>query len=188
MSTIPREQLWPKFLREDRNGNAMIAAMEAAMNILLTGAQNGAAYVTDIEKMPEWRLDEMAWELNALWYDYDAGEEDKREQIRTATAFYNRIGTKSAVKSTIAAVFGDGTVQEWWEYDGTPYHYKVTTTDTEAMTTKRKKFMDLLSAVVNLRSVLDDMSYYGAEAKANYYTAAGMVGAEGQSMAEAIAE
>ena len=59
------EDLLPAFLLADRNGYAMAKAVEAALKIMCSTVQTGLDIVKDVEQMPEWRLDEMAWEMGS---------------------------------------------------------------------------------------------------------------------------
>lgn len=173
------EQLMPKFILGDRNGYALAKAIEVGLRALLRIAGEGLAMIDDVEAMPEWRLDEMAWELNAAWYDYDADIERKRAQIAGAQTYYNRIGTPSAVQGAIADVFGDGVVREWFEYGGEPYHFEVRTSNTSILRENRAKFLKLLELVKNLRSVLDNV-YYEGEGRADVNVFAGASGFVGE--------
>ena len=58
--------LFPEFLLADKNGFAMARAIEKALQIMCDTIQTGVDNVQDVEKMPEGRLDEMAWELGCL--------------------------------------------------------------------------------------------------------------------------
>lgn len=179
MLDFTAEQLFPRFILADKSGYALAKAIEKALHMLCDVIQTGIEIEKSVEKMPEWRLDEMAWELNALWYDYDETLSVKRQQIAGAMAFYDRLGTPYAVLNAVNAVYGDGTLMEWFEYGGDPYHFKVLTTDSTALTTKKAKFYALLSAVKSLRSVLDSVTYYGAEGQAEYAIGTKANGASG---------
>ena len=69
-------QLFPDFILADKNGYAMAKAIERALQIMCSTIQTGVDNLQDIDKMPEWRLDEMAWELGCL-YDHNANIETK---------------------------------------------------------------------------------------------------------------
>ncbi len=84
MTDVLLGHLFPRFLLEDRNGRAMAEAIRAALALLCSTARQGLSTVTDVKSMPEWRLDEMAWELAAAWYDYDAELSTKRAQIASS--------------------------------------------------------------------------------------------------------
>ncbi len=174
-------QTLPDFLLADRNGYALAKAVESALKSMCATVQAGVDAVQDVDKMPEWRLDELAWEYGAEWYDYDATLEIKRSQIKGVQDFFNRLGTPYAVESALSAVYGDGTIKEWFEYGGDPFHFKAYTTNASALTENRKKFIALLDVVKNVRSVLDGIVYYGSGGKATYYAATAALGVSGCS-------
>lgn len=148
------EEVTPKFLLRDRNGYALAKAIERAFQAAAEAAQDGLDIISDPAKMPEWRLDEMARELNCL-YDFDAGVEQKRYWIANATKLYAISGTKSAIERFLGAYFSAVQVREAWEYEGTAHHFRVTVTDSvysqEKMAWARKAAEELK----NVRSVLD---------------------------------
>jgi phage tail P2-like protein len=164
------KQMVPAFLLDDNNGYAMAKMIEYAMEYLRKACTRGLEIVFDIDKMPEWRLDELAWEYDVTWYDADADIDSKRAQIKAAQAFFDKMGTPKAVEEALAAVYGAGRLEEWWEYGGEPYHFSVYVTDASALTEKRARFMKLLSMVQNVRSVLDNVYYSGASGSANVYS------------------
>lgn len=178
-------QIAPKYLKNDRNGYALIKAIEAADNYLAGRTDEAINTLNNVETMPEWRLDERAWEMNLTWYDYTAGVEVKRNQIRGARDYFDRLGTPYAVEQAIADVWGEGRVEEWFEDGSEPYHFSVYTSNTGALIENRRKFMALLDRVKNVRSVLDSIIYYGQGGQAQAYTAAAFVSAEIQASATA---
>ena len=58
---------------------------------------SGVKCLADYETMPEWRLDEIAWETGCL-YDYKADIDSKRQWIKNAIALYSIFGTPKAAK------------------------------------------------------------------------------------------
>lgn len=166
------EEFAPRFLIRDRDGYALAKAMEGILKLGLSWILAGVEMIDDVEKMPEWRLDERAWELNALWYDYRADIETKRAVIRGAQEYFNRLGTPYAVERAINDVYGVGRIEEWFEYDGEPFHFRVYTSNASALQENREKFMKLMEIVKNTRSTLDNIFYIGAEG-----SAAGNIGA-----------
>lgn len=147
--------LFPGFLLNDKNGHAMAKAIEAGLKYFLEKCQDGLDCVQNVEKMPEWRLDEMAWELNCL-YDYTTGVETKRQWIRDAIPLFASYGTPSAIYKYLAGYFDEIEVEEYWQYGGDPFHFRVTTDgvwtpDNEAWARKA------IDAAKNVRSVLDSL-------------------------------
>ena len=166
--------IFPRFILEDKNGFAMAKAIEAGMKYFLERVQGGLDCIQDVEKMPEWRLDELAWEYNIL-YDYDADVEIKRSWIRNARDFYAKYGTAEGIVQYLRAAFDSASVEEWWQYGGDPYHFRVNTTgewSVENDAWARKS----IAAVKNVRSVLDAITFNAGEAVTEILTLAAPCG------------
>lgn len=155
MMTFAIERLVPRFLLEDRNGYALAKAIEAALNALCGIAAEGVAAVLDVERMPEWRLDEMAWELNCL-YDHNAELGDKRKWIRAAMPLYSLRGTPRAIYDYIQDDF-DIVLEEAWQYDGDPFHFRITVFS-EWTALKEAWLTKAVAQAKNARSVLDNIA------------------------------
>ena len=180
-------RLTPGFLRRDANGHALMKALEAGVNYFLQGAEAGVKRVLDIDSMPEWRLDEMAWEMNILWYDSEADVRDKRQTVKDAQAVYDTLGTPEAVLMAVNGVFGSGRISEWYEYGGSPFFFRVYATDQDALDEKREQFLKMIGAVKMAGAVLDDIYYVGAEGKATAWTDTAKTGIYGEIYATALA-
>ena len=156
ISKFDLTRIVPRFILNDKNGYAIAKAMEAALNFFLAKCQEGLDCLQDVDKMPEWRLDEMAWECGCL-YDENAGIEQKREWIRNATPLYAIWGTKKSVAEYLKGYFGEIEVEENWQYGGEPFHFRMTvggewTPENEAWARRA------VEMAKNVRSVLDDLS------------------------------
>lgn len=156
MFTFDIADLFPRFLLNDKNGHALAKAIEAGLKYFLKRCQQGLDCVLDVEKMPEWRLDEMAWELNCL-YDYTANVEAKRQWIRDAIPLFASYGTPSAIYNFLSGYFDGIEVEENWLYDGDPFHFRVTlsgvwTDDREAWARRA------ISTAKNVRSIMDTLA------------------------------
>lgn len=159
ISKFDLTRIVPRFILNDKNGYAIAKAMEAALNFFLAKCQEGLDCLQDVDKMPEWRLDEMAWECGCL-YDENAGIEQKREWIRNATPLYAIWGTKKSVAEYLKGYFGEIEVEENWQYGGEPFHFRVTaggewTPENEAWTRRA------VERAKNVRSILDDLRIGG---------------------------
>ena len=179
------EDMVPGFLLDDKNGYAMAKALEALMKAVDAAVGAGIQITQDPNSMPEWRLDELAWEYDMSWYDYRASAESKKEQISGLMDYYNRMGTPEAVKKAMEDCFGTGTLEEWFEYDGTPGHFRATTTGEAVGIDNLKKFLAILAAVKPLHTALDTVSYNGATGTARGYIGTRVTGIYGATRAEA---
>jgi phage tail P2-like protein len=131
------------------------------LNYFLKTCQNGLDIVLDVEKMPEWRLDEMAWELNCL-YDYGAEVETKRGWIRDAYKNYRMHGTAEGVRQYLKIYFGESSVNEYWEFGGEAGEFNVTVAGIR--TTENEKWIRrAVEKAKNVRSKLNAIIFAGGE-------------------------
>lgn len=146
----------PGFILRDKNGYALARAIEAALEYLNSRAKSGYETVRDVDSMPEWRLDEMAWELNCL-YEYNASIEQKRKWIREARPLYRIWGTKESLQEYLDGYFDNVEVEENWVYGGDPYHFRIFVEGTWNPATEAWT-INAVNKAKNVRSILDDIA------------------------------
>ena len=176
MFTFDVQKWVPKFILGDKNGFALAKAIEAAMQQMNDIIKQGIDCLRDYDTMPEWRLDELAWETNCL-YDYNAEIETKREWIKNAAEYYAKYGTVTATIKYLEGRFDTVNVNEWWQYDGDPYHFQVVVTgewSEEAAIWAEKA----VGATKNVRSILDGIQFSSGEATIQVYAAAAACGVD----------
>ena len=158
MIDVMIRNLFPRYILADKNGYAMAKAIEKGLHIMCDIVQNGLDIALDVEKMPEWRLDEKAWELGCP-YDYSADVESKRRWIRDAYPMFAQYGTPQAIYSYLEGYFDAVEVEENWQYGGKPYHFRVNVAGewTEA---NEKWARMAIGTAQNVRSVLDGVTIY----------------------------
>lgn len=102
-------------------------------------------------------LDEMAWGLNIPEYRSEYGPDVKRRLVQTAIQTHRLRGTKAAVEKVVTEIFGDGWVEEWFEYDGAAYQFKIHTSNIGAVNADAAAFDHAVKNTKNLRSVLEEI-------------------------------
>lgn len=111
-----------------------------------------------IATMPEWLLDYMAVELRTPSYDENYSLKTKRALIQGSLLFYTQMGTPAAVNRIIETIFETGYIEEWYEYDGDPHHFRAYVGDGgEVGPGELEEFRRALSSVKRLSSWLDDI-------------------------------
>ena len=85
----------------------------------------------------------------------------KRRTIRDSIQVHRRLGTKYAVEKALGAVYPGTKVEEWFEYGGDPYKFRVVIGATEAGITadRQAAVLDRVRFYKNLRSHLEAISY-----------------------------
>lgn len=110
-----------------------------------------------LDELPETMLDELAWEFNLLWYDKTANIETKRELVKNGLKVWGKLGTKWAVENVINTYFGEGYIKEWFEYNGTPGHFSVYSSNPSVTNERVQEFMNILNKVKRYSSHLDNI-------------------------------
>ncbi len=156
--------LIPRFIREDRNGFALARAAMHMVFCFQRAVQKAVVELTDLENMSEEALDERAYSLGMAWYDYRADAEKKRMWLREAEAMRRSIGTVAAITRLMNGVYANCKVEEWTQYGGEPYHFRVTVFG-KADPETEKWARAAIESTKNLRSILDGFYYSDAASR-----------------------
>jgi len=84
-----------------------------------------ACLYSEIDHLDEAILDIMARDFKVDWYDYDGNLETKRRQIKDNWYIHKRLGSVRAVERALSDTWMNTTVEEWFQYDGDPYHFRI---------------------------------------------------------------
>jgi phage tail P2-like protein len=79
----------------------------------------------NIANQPAEVLDHLAWQFSVDFYDQSMSLDAKRDLIAKALYWHSVKGTPHAIERVVAIVFGEGTVEEWFDYGGEPFHFRV---------------------------------------------------------------
>jgi len=124
----------PDPLKNDDNMLALgrIIAGELQENIRL--ARLTVIYAR-IDELEEKILDILARDLHVDWYDDSYPIAAKRQVIKDSVRVHKRLGTKYAVVTALGSVFPHTEVEEWYEYGGKPFCFRILLDMTEAKAT-----------------------------------------------------
>ena len=123
-----------------------------------------------IDTLPEPLLDILAYDFKVDWWDADYTVEEKRRVLKDSWRIHRMLGTKGAVEQAISAIYPETTVEEWFEYDGDPYHFriKLDVTSDSVNPAKHQRVVDRIEYYKNVRSVLDDIEYAAGDTAPAY--------------------
>lgn len=112
-----------------------------------------------IDELPEYVLDFLAIELRTPAYSQDYSISVKRELVKGTLKFYSHLGTPWAVNWVIETVFGNGHIDEWFNYGGTPHHFRIEVNNDGTFRSLEgfDRFMYLVFSVKRLSSWLDEI-------------------------------
>lgn len=109
-------------------GDASMRALAGAVAEVLAQRPDeidGARLYPRIGELDGPLLDVLAQDFKVDWWDSGYSLEEKRRTLQSSWQVHKTLGTKAAVERAASAVYPHTTVQEWFEYGGKPYFFKL---------------------------------------------------------------
>ena len=177
----------PQVLREDSNMLALARAVAEALSAQANELDVIRIYPA-VDILPESLLDLLAYDFKVDWWVSSYSLEEKRDILAKSWNVHRALGTKYAMETSISSVYEDSRVQEWFEYGGEPYHFKIQINaryeDTDPA--KHARVLERVSVYKSLRSVLDEVEYYDGGGTATGYMTAAIIAEELTDSAAAV--
>ena len=150
----------PPALTQDPAMMARAAADAEAMAARLAEIDQ-VRIISNIDGLDETVLDILARDFKVDWWDPEYSIEEKRRTLKGSWRVHKTLGTKAAVETAISAVYPETTVEEWFEYGGEPYGFKIhlNLTGTLWSDERPRRILERVEYYKSLRSHLDGMEY-----------------------------
>ena len=151
----------PPALRKDPSVVALAEAMSELLAQRVEEIDRLRIYPS-IEQLDEKLLDILAHDFKVDWWDSDYSTAEKRRTLSASWQVHKTLGTRAAVEKAASAVYPNTRVQEWFEYGGEPYRFKldVGLGEFEWDRERHKRLMWGLNFYKNLRSHLEAVEYH----------------------------
>ena len=156
LSTINLIDLQTSFMKQDITTQGLCSTLNPKFQELSDEVRQALIF-SRVGELDDVALDELAWQMHVDFYDATAEIEIKRQLVKNALIIHKTKGTPFAVEKLIQTIFGDGYVQEWFEYGGEPYMFKVITNNPSVTGEDASKFIKILDSVKNIRSHLEEI-------------------------------
>ena len=78
-----------------------------------------------IDSLNEQLIDYLAVQMHVDEYDDTENLDVKRQQVKQSFLLHRLKGTKYVVQKAVSTVYQSAKVEEWPEYSGEPYHFRV---------------------------------------------------------------
>ena len=143
---------------KDARTKAFAYACDRQIERLLKCAEKTKVWC-DIENVDEKYLDYLAADSRALFYYSELAPDVKRELIINSPYWYMKLGTLTALEEMVTTVFGEGKVEEWFQYGGEPYHFRIHVTNANVSSEQNKMFKEMLRGIKRLSAQLDAIEY-----------------------------
>lgn len=154
LNNIDLLKLQTAYMQEDPTTKALCAALNPQLQEIANSLVK-ALILAKVDSLSEELLDELAYELHVDWYDAKATIDVKRNLIKNSDKVHMFLGTPYAVEQVVQDYFGDGQVEEWFDYGGQPYYFRVVTENSAVTGELADQFANAVDAVKNKRSRLE---------------------------------
>lgn len=114
----------PEVLRNDKSMEALAASIAQVLAKRPEEIRYLSIYPR-IDELPEELLDILAYDFKVDWYDYNYSLESKRALIKGCFFVHRKMGTRKSVEKALAAIYPGTAVEEWFEYGGRPYYFRI---------------------------------------------------------------
>lgn len=109
----------------------------------------------DVDNATSAVLEHIAWQLNSELFFLGATLEEKKRLVKEAISLHRKKGTKYAVEHSIQLIIPNAKVEEWFEYSGEPYHFRVINTEKRSLR-EILTVISLINIMKSLRSWIDN--------------------------------
>lgn len=113
-----------------------------------------------IDELESELVDALAIALHVDYYDASLPIDKRRALVKNSTRWHMRKGTKGVVQEMVATVWDGCNVEEWFEYGGEPYYFRVVNiTAAHVDEDVIRKVLRAIYATKNERSWLDGLNF-----------------------------
>jgi len=137
---------------------ALSYAVQQSLSMLCKFS-DGVRIMAAIDNMPEKVINNLAVELNLPCFHPESNIDVKRTLVKDAFIWHTIAGTASAIRRYFSTISQDTDIQEWFDYGGDPYHFRIIVTVPENQEVTEDILIDMAQQIVklkNARSILDE--------------------------------
>lgn len=114
----------PQILQDDESMYALASGIANVLASRTDEIQKLAIYPR-ISELPADLLDILAYDFKVDWYGYNYPVAAKRNLLKSSFLVHRRLGTKGAFSAALSGIYPGATAQEWFEYGGDPYYFRI---------------------------------------------------------------
>ncbi len=159
LENISLTDIMPSNLLTDSTVSACVKVLDPHMQQIASEIQY-CLLISRIDSLSEDVIDLLAWQFHVDFYDADLAITEKRTLVKQSIAWHKKKGTPAAVKYVVSAILSGATISEWFNYNGQPYHFKVTDIEGNLPDSDTvDKLVKAINVAKNTRSWLDGIEF-----------------------------
>ena len=148
-------------MKQDPTTIAMCAALTPKFRELSIDTKSVLIY-SRINDLDDATIDELAYQMHVDFYSTSLALEVKQQVVKNSLRWHRIKGTPAAVEEAAKIVFGRSWIEEWFEYGGNPYMFKlnVEASNRGASSADLILLEQLINAYKNKRSWLEVINIF----------------------------
>ena len=163
LSDISFAELLPDSIAQDETMQAAAQMLDGELSAIEDEISNALIW-SRIDELQEPLLSYLAWQLHVEYWRPEMILAEKREMIKKAFILHSTKGTPGGIENAMAAAVqgvGGAYVEEWFEYAGDPFHFKVVVDIIGELVGDdlEEELLRIVNVYKNLRSQLDGFEY-----------------------------
>lgn len=151
-------RVFPEALANDANLHALAEVIAQKLEEL-AGQSDVPRIYPRIDDLPEPIIDQLAYDFKVDWYRYQDDLREKIETLKRSWYVHKHMGTPEGLERAIGAIYPGTKVEEWFEYGGEPYRFRLSIPVTSGVVPDFSTIKDLIRFYKNLRSVLESVTF-----------------------------
>ncbi len=113
-----------------------------------------------IDSLSSELVDYLASQLHVDFYDETLSLEQRRQLVKNSIRWHMKKGTPSVITELLKTVYDNATVEEWYQYGGQPYHFRVTILSEKSPDAEKIAYLtNAIEQTKNVRSWLDTVLF-----------------------------
>lgn len=113
-----------------------------------------------IDELGSELIDHLAVQLHVDFYDETLSLDKRRQLVKNSIRWHMRKGTPSVIRELLGTVYDNAIIEEWFNYGGQPYHFRVTIQAEQSPDAAKIAYLTkAIEMTKNVRSWLDTVLF-----------------------------
>ena len=153
------KDLAPDSLLKDENTKYIMESIDYVIRKIWFENKDKYKLFSRLNSMNDQEIELMLWEMHVDYIDENLNKEQKIYLIKESLLNHMIKGTPAAVENVCSIIFGNAKVTEWFEYNGNPGYFRVSTLGSLQSEEDYKRVIEVINTYKNTRSWLEGLMF-----------------------------
>lgn len=153
------KDLAPDSLLKDENTKYIMESIDYVIRKIWFENKDKYKLFSRLNSMNDQEIELMLWEMHVDYIDENLNKEQKIDLIKESLLNHMIKGTPAAVENVCSIIFGNAKVTEWFEYNGDPGYFRVSTLGSLQSEEDYKRVIEVINTYKNTRSWLEGLMF-----------------------------